>query len=402
VVILNSCRLGKKAFIRFEKVGGPPKYFPMKTPLPFVLTAVFFSILFALNSQGQPKTLEAGFTPLFPKEGIPEGWSVRDWADVKNPGPAGAAWRVTNGVLHGSEPRGTWLVSEKLYSDFVLKFEWKLGMQGNSGCGLRFPDYGDPAFDGLEVQMVDPRYYPPEQKVTPSELTSSLYLAVAGKPDRYKASEWNNYEITCKGPNVTVVLNGEEVLKVNIKEVNKTPKRHNGKDAVPMNERPLKGHIGFQELSRGGGHVEIRNVRIKELTKEKADNGAILLHSRDATTHGSTIRYEPQPNKNTIGYWLKQEDWVSWNFQVPAPGKYTVEVLQGCGPKSGGSVVEFTSAEQTLAMTVQETTGFQDFLRREIGTFEFKVPGEYTLAVKPKTKPGFAVMDLRQVRLIPL
>ena len=38
-----------------------------------------------------------------------------------------------------------------------------------------------------------------------------------------------------------------------------------GKDVVPMKERPLKGHIGFQELSRGGDHVQIRNARIKEL-----------------------------------------------------------------------------------------------------------------------------------------
>ena len=28
-------------------------------------------------------------------------------------------------------------------------------------------------------------------------------------------------------------------------------------------EGPHKGHIGFQELSRGGGHVQIRNARIK-------------------------------------------------------------------------------------------------------------------------------------------
>ncbi len=375
----------------------------MRTYPSIPLAALAFSILSAVNlSRAQPKTAEEGFRPLFPEDGIPQDWSVRDWADVKNPGPAGATWKVIEGVLHGSEPRGTWLVSEKNYSDFILRFDWKLGERGNSGCGLRFPDHGDPAFDGLEVQMVDPRYYPPEQKVTPAELTSSLYLAVSGKPDLYKPTEWNSYEITCKGPNVRVILNGQEALNVNIKEVNQTPKRHNGEDAVPMKERPLTGHIGFQELSRGGGHVEIRNARIQELAKEQGEKGTILLHSRDAITHGSTIRYEPQPNKNTIGYWMKQEDWVSWNFTVPAAGRYTVEVLQGCGPKSGGSVVEFSSAQQTLTMTVQETTGFQDFLRREIGTFEFKAPGEYTLTVKPKTKPGLAVMDLRQVRLVPL
>jgi len=42
-------------------------------------------------------------------------------------------------------------------------------------------------------------------------------------------------------------------------------KRHNGTDAPPVKDRPRKGHIGFQELSRGAEHVMIRNARIKAL-----------------------------------------------------------------------------------------------------------------------------------------
>lgn len=208
---------------------------------------------------------EEGFKKLFPKDGIPEGWSVRAWDDVKNPGPAGAVWKVLDGVLHGSEPRGTWLVSDREYGDFALKFEFKLGERGNSGCGLRFPGHGDPAFDGLELQMVDPRYYPPEMKVPASELTGSLYRAAAGKPELLKQTEWNSYEVTLKGSKVKVILNGEIVQDVDLKNFSSTIKRHNGEDAVPLKDRPLKGHIGFQELSRGGAHVEIRNARIKEL-----------------------------------------------------------------------------------------------------------------------------------------
>src|ERR1043166_3659300 len=99
-----------------------------------------------------------GFVALFPKEGVPEGWMVRDWADVKNPPPAGAVWRGKGGGLHGGDPRGAGVVSEKEYSNFILEFDFKLGERGNSGCGLRFPLHGDPAFDAVELQMVDPRY----------------------------------------------------------------------------------------------------------------------------------------------------------------------------------------------------------------------------------------------------
>jgi hypothetical protein len=49
---------------------------------------------------------------------------------------------------------------------------------------------------------------------------------------------------------------------------------------------------------------------------------------------------------------------------------------------------------------VQDTGGFQNFVARDIGTLDLK-PGRYTLNVKPLTKPGVAVMDLRQVTLKP-
>jgi hypothetical protein len=102
-------------------------------------------------------------------------------------------------------------------------------------------------------------------KVPPEELTGSLYRAVAPRKQLFKPNEWNSYEVTLKGSKVKVVLNGEQILDVELKDYNVTVKRHSGEDAVALKDRPLKGHIGFQELSRGGAHVEIRNARIKEL-----------------------------------------------------------------------------------------------------------------------------------------
>lgn len=212
-----------------------------------------------------PLTAAAQFVNLFPEDGTPKGWLVRHWADVKNPAPAGAAWKVEHGVLLGSEPRGTWLLSEREYGDFVLEFEWKLGERGNSGVALRAPLAGDPAFDGLELQMVDPRYYPPDQTVTPAELTGSLYQAVAPAKQVFRPLEWNHYQITCQGARVTVVLNGERILDVNLDEQTTPTRRHDGTAALPLRDRPRRGHLGFQELSRSGSHVQIRNARLKVL-----------------------------------------------------------------------------------------------------------------------------------------
>src|SRR5438876_850180 len=148
-----------------------------------------FLALFSVNALAAEEN--SGFVPLFAEDGVPKGWLVRRWDDVSKPAEKASVWRVESGLLRGSEPRGTWLLSEKEYGDFVLEFEWKLGERGNSGTALRAPLYGDPAFDGIELQMVDPRYYPTNMNVTPAELTGSLYKAVAPTVQAYKPMEWN-------------------------------------------------------------------------------------------------------------------------------------------------------------------------------------------------------------------
>ncbi|MEO6788675.1 MAG: sulfatase-like hydrolase/transferase [Chthoniobacteraceae bacterium] len=129
--------------------------------------------------------------------------------------------------------------------------------------------------------------------------------------------------------------------------------------------------------------------------------GDIRLFAKDARVHATNMRYEPQTYKNTLGYWTKPEDWADWEFDVPAPGRYEVEITQGCGKGSGGAKVAVEVAGTVLDFTVQDTGHFQDFIQRTIGTVQLPA-GKQTLAVKPQTKPGAAVMDLRRVVLRPI
>ena len=141
-------------------------------------------------------------------------------------------------------------------------------------------------------------------------------------------------------------------------------------------------------------------AEVPEANRQKAD-GRIILLATNAITHGKTIRYEPQPHKNTIGYWTKAEDWVSWDFQVNQPGTFTVTLTQSCGKGSGGSEVAFSLAGQSIRDVVPETGSFTSWTNRTLGTFNLSTAGVYTLMVKPLTKPGVAVMDLRAVQLTP-
>jgi hypothetical protein len=202
-----------------------------------------------------------GFAKLFPRDGRPQEWTVGQWNDVSKPAE-GAHWQVVEGVLHGSEPRGTWLMSKRQYENFVLEFDFKLGERGNSGLALRAPLRGDPAFDGMELQMADLRY---NTAAKDSELTGGIYRAIAPARQVYKPTQWNHYWVHLEGMQLKVELNGEVIHDRDLSQATQPVKRHDGSDAPPIEDRPRRGHIGFQELSRDGDHVQIRNARIKVL-----------------------------------------------------------------------------------------------------------------------------------------
>ena len=127
--------------------------------------------------------------------------------------------------------------------------------------------------------------------------------------------------------------------------------------------------------------------------------GDIRLHARDAIVHGEKLRYEPEPHKNTLGYWVRAEEWAEWKFDVPKSGAYEVEILQGC--QGGGSEVAVEVAGRNMLFTVENTGHFQSFISRTLGVVELTA-GPQTLALKPRTRNGAAIMDCRRVVLRPI
>ncbi|MGH8637387.1 MAG: sulfatase-like hydrolase/transferase, partial [Burkholderiales bacterium] len=174
--------------------------------------------------------------------------------------------------------------------------------------------------------------------------------------------------------------------------------RNNLADAHP--ERVLAmGKQLHAWQSSVGAQWPSQNPAYRPSSITPAANGTVVLHAREAVVHGETLRYEPQPHKNTLGFWTRADDWVEWEFELPAPGRYRLEALQGCGPGSGGAHVDFAVADARLTLVVEDTGGFQNFVRRDLG--EVRLPaGRHALRVEPQSKPGAAVMDLREVRLL--
>ena len=127
--------------------------------------------------------------------------------------------------------------------------------------------------------------------------------------------------------------------------------------------------------------------------------GLIFLPAKLATTSGDNLRYEPQPHKNTVGYWSNVKATAEWKLSTSQKGSYEIDILQGCGTGHGGSTVEMQIGNESRSFVVEETGHFQNFVWRTVGTVELPVDETVTLKLVPKSKPGGAVMDVRAVRL---
>ncbi|MHC4329430.1 MAG: 3-keto-disaccharide hydrolase [Planctomycetota bacterium] len=217
-------------------------------------------ILFIIGIVGCTTALQAaedGFADLFGRDGL-EVWKVSDWSDLRTPQKVkGAPWRLEDGVLYGLNKR-TWIISPEQYGDFVLKLESKITRGSNGGIGLRFPPYGDPAYTAMEIQVVDQEVYY-RGRSQPQQRTGSIYDEIAPSKDVVKpVGQWNSWEITARGSRVSIVLNGEKIIDADLSRETKARQQK----GPALAERPLKGHIGFQNLN---GSITLRNIRIKTL-----------------------------------------------------------------------------------------------------------------------------------------
>jgi alpha-L-fucosidase len=129
--------------------------------------------------------------------------------------------------------------------------------------------------------------------------------------------------------------------------------------------------------------------------------GAYTLKASDAEVHGETARFEPDSDKNAIGYWTNASDYVTWVCSVPAAGKYNVSVTFACENGSDSSAYTVSAGKSSVAGKVQGTGSWTAFQEKSLGTLELPA-GKTTIAVKVTSKPGYAVMNLRQVKLTPV
>jgi 3-keto-disaccharide hydrolase len=151
-------------------------------------------------------------------------------------------WTVKDGMLT-NVARANNLVSEKKFWNFKLRAEFRLAAKSNSGIGLR---------GRYEVQILDDAGRPID-KHSQGALYSRIPPSVnVSKP----AGEWQTYDITLIGRQVTIVLNGTKVIDKGEVE-----------GLTAMGHDPNEGEPGPISLQGDHGPVEFRSLVVTPLTR---------------------------------------------------------------------------------------------------------------------------------------
>lgn len=203
----------------------------------------------ALVSALAPAQEEPGFAPLFNGKDL-TGWT----GDTRG-------YAAEDGKLV-CRPGGN-LYTARQYTNFVLRFEFRLTPGANNGIGIRTPLYQDAAYAGMEIQVLDDSA---DQYKTlhPYQFHGSIYGVVPSERGHQAAvGEWNREEISAIGSRIKVVLNGATIVDADVARIRQTDQIQDLGQHPGL--RNKAGHIG---LLGHGSVVEFRNLRVQEFAGE--------------------------------------------------------------------------------------------------------------------------------------
>ncbi len=187
-----------------------------------------------------------------------EGWqdlfNGKDLTGWKPIGGDKAAWGAKDGLLYTTGTGGGWLSTTKQYADFEIDLDFRVPENGNSGIFIRTPQRGNPAAEGLEVQVLDD-YGDKYKTLKPNQYCGSVYFVKApAKRVSRPAGEWQTMRVRAVGPHIAVWLNGVPISETDISKAKSSAESHPGMTRT-------QGYIGFQNH---GSRLDYRNIRIRE------------------------------------------------------------------------------------------------------------------------------------------
>ncbi len=216
---------------------------------------------FAAPNKLTPEEKKEGFKLLF------NGKNLKGWRTYKQEEPK-EQWKVEDDAITLTSGGGGDLITDKEYTDFDFRCEWKISKQGNSGIMWRsteehqYPWVSGPEYQVLDSFKQDGHKYTHE--TDKGNIAGSFYDIIPGKEEWSKpVGEWNETRIVVKGDKITLYLNGN--VTADVDTTTDEFKQLLGKSKFNgwehFNKAP-KGHIVFQDH---GDKVQFRTIRIKSL-----------------------------------------------------------------------------------------------------------------------------------------
>jgi HEAT repeat protein len=191
--------------------------------------------------------------PLF-EGSLFNGKNLQGWQVIGNNSDA---WQVKDGILFTEGDGAGWISTQDEFKDFELDLEYRLPEGGNSGVFIRAPHHGNPAYSGIEIQILDDQAEE-YSNLKKWQYTGSIYGILGPEiPSSKNFGVWQKMKIICVGPSVKVSLNDELLIDTNLIDYMDREENHPG-------IKRRKGYIGLQNHS---SKIEFRNIKIREIDK---------------------------------------------------------------------------------------------------------------------------------------
>jgi hypothetical protein len=198
-----------------------------------------------------------------------DGRTTGGWRGFKQTGFPAGRWVVKDGALahvkgaEADDHGGADIVTTDTFSEFDLRFDWRISPAGNSGLKYFVTEEREGPI-AHEYQVLDDARHP-DGKVGPHRQTAAFYdvLAPAADKPMRPVGEWNESRVLVRGLHVEHWLNGAKVLEYELgsPEVKAAIAKSKFKDVTGFGTR-LPGHILLQDH---GDEVAFRNLKILKL-----------------------------------------------------------------------------------------------------------------------------------------
>lgn len=205
------------------------------------------------------------FSSIGQKQVLFDGTNLDHWHSWKSDKVKG--WTIEGGILTTNGKSGD-LVTNEIYGDFELKFEFKVSPKGNSGVIYKIIEEMDDAYfntyaSGPEYQIIDDENYP--APINSLQKTGANYDVNAPKSFDIvnPAGEWNTGMIKVKKNKVEHWLNGK--LVVSYTYGNDEWKENIAKSKFAKWPLASPHHEGKISLQGHGDQVWFKNISIKKL-----------------------------------------------------------------------------------------------------------------------------------------